>query len=321
MSAMLDRIGRLFSTMPQSIVGVDIGAEAIKIVEVAWNKGRPVLKNIGVITLPDSTVDNGYFTDSKIIGERIRQLIAVNGITSKDAILAVGGQTIFVREVSFPVMNTTELREAIKWDIEKYVPFASESYYFDFSIVGPGKTDMEMRVLLVAAPKEMINSVIAATKEAGLRPIAIDIEPLALYRAVNVENSLVIDIGAQITQMVVFQGGSPVVTRTIPLGGRRFTTTIMQVLELDAEEAELLKQRQKNLLQAPGVVGQPTMVHQQLEILVAELVREIARTMEYYRMQNKDALIEKVVVTGGGAKLDNLMAHLVAGLNMPVIAP
>lgn len=317
---MIKRLQRLFTGHKGNTVGIDIGTESVKLAEV-MNKGEhPVLVSTGILPMPTGLIDDGHIVDGEALSGLLRQLLSTSGVSSRDVVLAIGGRTIFAREVLLPVMSEEELREAIKWDMEKYVPYEPESFYYDFAIVGKTRTELEMKVLLVAAPHDVVNPMVSIIKSIGLRPVAVDIEPLALYRTLEeATNSMVIDLGGQISQITVFQQGSPAVTRTIGVGGRRFTEVIMRNLELDYQEAENLKQRQKGLLHRVGWPDEPSALHRQLDLVVGELVREVRRTVEYYQIQNRDAVIDKIFLTGGASKLDNLAQHIAAQLNMPVL--
>lgn len=316
----LDRLKKFIINKPKSIVGIDIGTSSVKIAEIDYHQSVPLLKSIGTADVNNIIDDDGNILDIRALTDTIRNLITTNGITAKDAIIAINSRKIFVRVIAFPNMTETELREAVKWDSENYVPYAPGSYYYDFSILGPGTTEMETKVLFVAAPHENVNNIVQVIKEVGLRIAAVDIEPLALYRTINgAENSAVIDIGGAMSQVILFQNGVPSVTRTIPIGGQRFTELIMTNLDLEFLEAESLKLRQKGLLRRPDLIEKSTELHQQLVMLVADIARETRRTIEYYQMQNRNAVIDKVVLSGGGAKMDNLSQHLSNFVEMPVV--
>lgn len=310
-----NRFAHWLIRQPQNIVGVDIGTGQIKAVEIALLNGNPILKAVGLIDLPDNVVQDGYIKDAEILVDTIRRLLTTSGITSRDVVVAVAGRSVFVREIFLPAMNSEELKEAIKWDMEKYVPYEPDSYYYDFAVIGSGKSELEIRVLLVAAPHDLVNTLVAVLEEADCKPLVLDIEPLAILRTMTeVQNAMVIDIGADVAQVTIFQGGSPAVTRFFPIGGRNFTEVIMQTLELEYDKAERLKLRQSGLLKHPDFAGELPLLHQRLQLLVDELGREVRRTVEYYQVQNREAVIDSVYLTGGGSKLDNLLQHLAVQL-------
>jgi len=299
-------------------VGIDIGTGAIKVVEIGWRKGKSVLKNFGIQSLPLKVIEDGRILDSSLLSDILSKLLATNNISSRHVVIAVGGRGMFARELVFPVMTKEELQEAIKWDLEKYIPYAPESYYFDFSIVGKGDIETEIKVLLVAAPHELINSLTNIIKNADLVPVAVDVEPLALYRTfINAENAIVIDIGKMISQVTIFQNGSPAVIRNIPIGGERMTEVIMEVEDLTNAEAEQVK-GQLDLINE-GMTGKYAEKNQQLKLLLTEFCRDIRRTAEYYQLQNNVAIIDKMYITGGGSKMNNLITYLATQLELPVI--
>lgn len=317
---MWNKLKNLLGHKPDRVIGIDIGTGVVKLAELENSQGRPLLKSYGIVDLAENAIEDGRIVDRAAVADALRKLISTSGTSCRDAVLAVSGRTLFVREIAMPAMTPVELREAIKWELDKYVPYPAESCYFDFAILGSGQTETELRILLVIVPNERVDELVELVKEVGLRPIAIDIEPLALYRTlVAAENSMVIDIGAMSSQLIVFQGGSPAVTRSIPVGGRRFTEVVMNVLELEYQEAERLKQRQAGLLQRVDIADDSATLHRQLHLLVAEIAREVRRTAEYYQIQNRGSTIDRLIVTGGGVRLNNLAEHLASMLDAEVV--
>ena len=311
---------RLFARQADNVIGVDVGTSAVKAVQLERRSGRPLLKAAGVVDLPAGVMENGSCRDVKGLADLIRQAVAAGGASGRDAVLALGVPGLFVREVVFPPLSAAELREAVKWDSERYVPFAPDSYYLDFAVTGQGASELEQKVMLAAAPRETVDALVAAAKSAGLRPVAIDVEPLALHRTLPMaDNAMVVDIGAEISQVAIFQSGAPVVVRPAPISGQRFTEVVRDLFDLSEAEAERLKQRQHGLLLRPGAGGEESSVNNRFAALVAEAAGEARRTAEYYRIQNKEAIIDKTFLTGGGAALDNIAYHFAAQMDMPVV--
>lgn len=303
---------RLMQARPATTIGIDIGSGAIKVAEIHWDHGNPELKTVGIAELPVNIVRDGYIVNKTVLAETMQRLLAVCGVVGRHVVLSVSGQSVLVRELRFPAMSTVELRQAIKWELDKYIPPAEvDNYYFDFAVVSPACQEEEMKVLLVAAPLERIITLTDLTKELGFKPVAIEIEPLALYRTMDkADNSIVVDLGAYLCQLHIFQQGVPLVSRFIPLGGVRYTEVIMQTMNLDFHEAERMKLRQKLLLDCPDMSGENSSVTNCLKLLVAELSREICRMMDYYKMQNRSAIIDRIILTGGSAQLLNLAGKL-----------
>lgn len=289
-------------------VGLDIGSGSVKAVEVELHRNQPTLRRMISIELPDHAVEDGLIADEAAVTSVLQRVASKTGFSTNQVVASLGGRTLFIREVTFPRMSETELREAIRWDLERYVPFSPEQLYFDFAIVGPGLTETEVRVLLVAVQKDSVDVLFRVLTNAGFRPIAIDIDPLAIHRTlVAAENCMLIDVGALLSQVTLFQKNSPVFTRSIPIGGQRFTETLMDAMQLGREEAE------RKIRYAPeGDALQP------LERVIDELSSEVRRTLEYYQVQNRQATIDRVFLTGGGARVAPLKPLMARYMELPV---
>ena len=153
----------------EDAIGLDIGSGSVKMAEVVLRDGKPYLKRMALTEVPDRSVVDGAIEDEDQLADTLQKMAARNGFAGARVAAALGGRNLFIREVNFPRMTEKEMREAIRWDLEKYVPFSPDNLYFDFWIVGSGATEVEVRVLLVAVPKEVVDSVVRLVKKAGQR--------------------------------------------------------------------------------------------------------------------------------------------------------
>jgi len=311
---------QFISPKPTSLLAIDIGTASLKLVEVMWRKGLPVLKNIGIKEFADQTIEDDRIINKQLFFDSFEQLLVGIHTSTKEIAIVLGGRMICVRELIVPVMTKEEVGQCIKWDLEKYIPYAPGRYYFDFAIVGQGHTENELKVLLVASPIETIDYLIHTIDCLGFTLISIDAEPLSLYRILHHEENInmVLDIGAMLSQVILFQQGSPTVIRNIPIGGNKFTQIIMERLGMEFQKAEQLKHGLP-ITSSTEMTCLYTKVQEPFELLVEELATEVHRTIEYYQQQNKGTSIHTIWMTGGGAKLDCLMKGLSAQLNLPVV--
>ena len=305
---MWKKLARFMNPRPSAIIGMDIGTRFIKMASVSLRQNRPKLQQLRIIERPHTTLSEDWFQDTSSTAEWLRQEISVAGISAGPVVAAINGRMVFMREITFPFMKQEELREAVRWDIEKYVPFPPDSYYYDFAVLKECLETMEIDVFLVAAPKRIIDGIADVLQKAGLKPMAIDIEPLAIYRTMeNAENSLLVDIGAELSHITIFQDGAPVLTRMIQLSGNRFTERIMESIGMDRTAAESMKRAALPELQ-PHV-----------NQFASELASEIHRTVDYFQAQNKQVKLERVFLSGGGTKLLNLPQQLEQEVDLAVV--
>lgn len=302
----------------KSVVGLDIGSCSIKLAQIVSGETGPVLQHAGIVDLPFTSINDERASSD--ISPYLRQLLAVSGVSSGEAVVAVSGQEVYLREAVFPQMPAAELREAIKWELEKYMAQAAATYYFDFAVLGPAADDLQINVLVVAARREQVDSLVRLVKSVGLRPAAVEIEPLAWQRAFNsTDDALIIDIGAGITQFTLFQAGCPVVMRTIDGGSHQLTGVIMDTLHLNVNDAERLKRHEADIVSAEA--GEYFAIRQALLLFVGDLAREVQLTIDFYQRQHPTTAISKVLLTGGGAKFADLPQLLAQQLKLPVLTP
>jgi len=283
----------------QEAIGLDIGSGSIKMADVVLRSGKPFLKRMAIVDVPEHAIEEETIADETLMADVLRRMAAKNGFAGCQFSAALGGRSLFIREVVFPRMPEQEMRQAIHWDLEQYVPYSPDQLYFDFWVVGPGATEVEVRVLLVAAPKDVVDTLSGVMTKAGLQLASIDIEPLAIQRTLpDTADCMLIDSGAGASQVTLFQKHSPVFTRNIPIGGNRLAEPAMVGMETGA--------------------GQAVMAGE-IDRIVGELAGEVRRTLEYYQVQNQNVSISTVFITGGGAKIENLSAKLATILELPVI--
>jgi type IV pilus assembly protein PilM len=183
------------------------------------------------------------------------------------------------------------------------------------------------RILLVAANKGMVNALVEAVLAAKLEPQGIDLTPFATVRAIGLGDEAldlesqgdeaVIDVGAHVTSICVHDRGITRFVRILPSGGRDVTLAIARGLNLDDDVAEALKRGEPVVPPPPEEAGvQPTAppelpgmeeVRRLALARAGSFVDEIRSSLEFYAAQVPGARIARVVVTGGGSRLDGFL--------------
>ena len=86
----------------------------------------------------------------------------------------------FSRTFSLPVKEESNIRSAVNLEAEQYIPAPLDSLYLDYRIIN--RTKDELSVLMCAAPKKMIDSMLDATKQCGLEVAIIEPNISAIAR-------------------------------------------------------------------------------------------------------------------------------------------
>ena len=305
----------------RKVVGLDIGTTAVRAAEVSVRRGQVVLERIGQAGLPGGAVVDGEVKDPAVVAIAIKDLWRRTKISSRRVIIGVANQRVVVRLVDLPWMPPSELRSSLGFQAGDYLPIPVDQTELDFAVIGeheaPGGQRL-LRVLLVAAQKEMLAGHLEAVREAGLRPDGIDLNPIALLRSLGPVAGFeegaeaLVDVGARVTNMVVHDNGVLRFVRIQLMGGEDVTSTLEQALEVDRDTAE----RTKLTASAGGEVDAEAgdLVAQRLEVFV----EEVRGSLDFYRTQQDATPLGRVVVSGGGSLLGPLVERLQAVTGVPV---
>lgn len=310
-------------------LGIDLGHHSFKVVQAeATASGWRVLRADSVPTPPDAIRD-GVVVDPEQAADALKALLKQARIPVGKCSISVAGASVVVRTVKIPQMPEQTLRKSIKFEAGRYVPTSVDDSFIEFEILGPSG-EGQMEVLIVAAPKDIVETRVRACELAGLEVEAVDIEPFAAYRAL-VEYShepppeagavALIDVGATTTSVSVVAKGQFAMTRSIPQGGATLSEALKGFFKLTDEDAEAGKAQLnlKDLLSGEPQENPPLRV---LQPHVDDLVREMRRSLNYYQSQQTDPTslcpVTCVVLSGGGAQLTGLADYVADKLGLPV---
>lgn len=312
-----------------SAIGLDIGTSGVRAARVSFGRGGPSLESFGQVPLPPGAVAYGEIGDPSVVASAIAQLWRAARFGGKKVAVGVANQKVVVRPIDLPFMEQEELRGAIQFQVQEYIPIPIADAILDFQVLEEFLTENNermMRVLLVAAQRDMINEFVGTVQKAGLDPVAIDHVPFALIRSLGevsgglgvAAGEAIIEVGAGVSNIVVHEGGIPRFARTLLVGGGNLTDALAAGLGVSFEDAESIKQRM-GLGATPGEAMASTEAAPRiLEQRAAELVEEIRSSLDYYLAQTDATRINRVVLSGGGSKLSNLSSRLQNAIRLPV---
>ncbi|MGQ9779588.1 MAG: type IV pilus assembly protein PilM [Bacillota bacterium] len=309
--------------MARSCVGLDIGTSAIKVVELTRKGDKCLLTRVGVTSLPMGAIEGGMVRDIATVAQILARLLKETRIKTKRVMAAVAGQAVIVRSLKFPSMPRHELAQAVRFEAERYIPFPAEEAAMDFDVTGENPETNEIEVMLVAAQRGVVESHVQTLRAVGLQPIIVDVQPFALVRSLHMYlmdslamgspmNVAFLDIGAGTTDLVIFRDEVLRFTRIIPIGGNYFTRAIAGRLGVSEEEAEAMKIAHGQVILEPEAGldnSQDAQLSSVITAVAGELVTEIRRSFDYFRLQSRED-ISRVVATGGGIMLRNLVGYL-----------
>jgi type IV pilus assembly protein PilM len=306
-----------------SSIGLDLGTSAVRAAQVAQTKNGLALTGFGQVALPAGAMVDGEIRDPGPISEAIAQLWKRAKFRSKRAIIGVANQRVVVRQVDVPFLEEKEFRSSMRFQLADHIPMPVETAELDFQIVEDYVTEDQehmMRVLLVAASTEMVESFLSVVGDAGLQPGGVDLAPFAVARAVSpaargetgvAGSEAIIDVGAGVTNIIVHHNGEARFVRILLVGGEDVTLALQEALDLSYEEAEATK------FDIAAMSG-PAEAHSIVDQRVDSLVEEVRGSIDYYSSQEDSEPLSSIVLTGGGSLTPGLVPKLERTLGLHV---
>lgn len=316
-----DGFGKIFSK--KDFLGVDIGTTSIKIVELGSGKKLPAMKNYAFLenqdylNNPKKAIQSSTVKISeKEAAEFLRILIEESGIKTKDAAASIPGFSAFATLLELPLVSLAETAKAMDFQIKQYIPVPLSEVSVDWVKVGE-RTNQEnptQQIFLVSVANETVAKYQNIFKAAGLNLAALEIEGLSLARVLTAdsdETTLIIDIGARGTTILIAQGGFLKVISQTDFAGASLTQNLASGLKIPVKKAEELKRQQ-------GLGG---MAHQELSTLIQPILNVImnsARQVKENFEGNYKERIERIILSGGGANLKGIEEYCKSQFNLPV---
>ena len=320
-------------------LALDIGASAVTAIQLSGSGNRVKLRRFYESPLPDGLVVDGEIVDADLFGRELKTFVQKNGLRGRATQVGVSNQKVIVRNIEMPEMSEAELAGAIEYQAQDYIPIPVEDAVLDFQILGR-HTDSEgqprQEVLLVAAQRTMIDTLLTALKQAGLKVSGVDVSSLALVRALVPGASFLadpahtgvcrglVDISSSVSTLVVAVDDALKFTRVINFSSDRFARIISEQRGIPFDDGVRLAQAVglPGPLAPEGDVYSPEVVaetQRQTGKAAAELVDEIRRSFDYYQGQEGATPVRELILSGRGTLLRNLDAHLAEALELPVV--
>jgi len=287
-------------------IGLDIGSHAVKICELAETANGYQLVALGSALLPPDSLEDGALLNPEAVGKVITSLVNNLKIKNKKVAISISGYSVIVKKINLASMTAEALEKHIESEAEQYIPFDIEDVYLDFqdlktNTASEDRTD----VMLVAAKREVVDGYLNMLREAGLQPVVVDVDAFALENAFEAnyhlaDNVALVDIGASKMNINIISHGTSILARDVVLGSRQLTEQIENLFGVSFAEAEGLKTGEI-------VSGDK---QEELETIFAnacaQWVTEVKRAIDFYYSNNPGQTISKIVLSGGGAKIQGL---------------
>ncbi|MES2953604.1 MAG: type IV pilus assembly protein PilM [Patescibacteria group bacterium] len=313
----LSFLSGFFQKDGESVLGVDLGASSIKVVQLKKKKGKAVLETYGEVALgPYAQLSIGQATNlpPDVVATALKDVCKEANVTARKAALSVPLQASLVSLVDIPLPPDANLAQMIPLEARKYIPVPVSEVTLDWWVIpkrqngfddslSAEKTPEEDKkaktseVLLVAIHNAMLDRVKSIVADAAFESGLFEIESFSAVRSVmgdELTPTLLLDIGAASTKIIIVDYGIVRISHVVSKGGQDITLALSKSLGITFDEAEEKKR-------TPGVIGSSDVIGSILEFLFYEASQVISSYQKKYQRS-----IGKVYLVGGGALLPGL---------------
>lgn len=335
LNKLLSSFVSFFYKKNQSVLGIDIGSSAIKIIQIRKKRGKVVLETYGELALgPYAGIEIGRSVSlpNGKIDEALRDILREAKTNTLIGGVALPLSSSFITFITIPPVQEKQLIEAISLEARKYIPVSMNEVTVDYSIVPreenianenlhdqkqdqkdsnsstnnktvePHKdnTRQSTDVLVVAIHNEYIDNYQTIIEGTGIQTSFYELELFSSIRAVvdhGIHSVMIFDMGARLTKLYVIEKGLLRLSHIINKGGQDITLAISKSLSIDVDEAE-------NMKRAYGLKGGPE-YKELTEIITVNLdyifYEANATLLSYQKKYMKN--VSKVILSGGGVLL------------------
>jgi type IV pilus assembly protein PilM len=315
-----------FKSSDGSVVGVDIGASSIKVVQLRPSRGIAILETYGEIALgPYAQVSIGKTVKlpPEKVAEALLDLIKEANVTAHEASVSIPFSSSLMTVVDLPKVDAESLKRIIPIEARKYIPVPITEVSLDWFVLPSEEGEKSafdrvqkpsnlrahgQEVLLVAIHNDILNAYKAISVSTGITVGFYEIEIFSAIRSTlghGLAPILIVDIGASNTKIYVVERGMVRLTHLVTAGGQQMTETLGRSMSWEFEKAERVK-RERGLNDSTSYSrDENDKIKAALLSTLSRIFSEINRVvLSYGQRYNKN--IGHIVLMGGGASLPGI---------------
>lgn len=298
------------------LLGIDISHTYVKLMSIDPNKWR--VTSYGSINADPVKLRGSLTGDSSYLSELMQQMYqknVVGHIPSDQVVVGIPTNVTYSRSVTLPKAGVKKLDDAIALEASQYIPVAVSELNLSYEILS--ETEDNIEVLMAAAPKRIIENVVAACNSVGLTVMGIQPSINAVARLITLTEqghlpTVIVDIGAADTDLAVLNERIRA-NASLQIGGNTLTYAIADKLGVSLENAHQMK-----ILHGLSRSNKQEKISEALRDPLSQIVTEIHKIIRYYN-ERLDAAgkIEQVIIVGSGSDIPGLGEYFTNQLVMP----
>lgn len=302
-----------FSSKKLPAFGLDVSSGSVKLLQLSRHGADLSVQAYASVVSPKGMIINDAIADVKTFNFLLKQSLdkpQFGRLNTRYVVASLPESKSFVRVIQIPQMSESEAENAVPYEAENFIPMPLDQVYLDWQKIG--QAGDKMSVLMIATPKDFVDSYLSVLDKAGLSPVALEVESQSCLRAAlpnaSQETCLLLDMESFRTSLIMAEQGNLQFTSTIPIAGNSLTESLAKALGIASAKAEEIKKKVglNNTAEYPNIRSNLLPV---LNVLIAEI-----KNILKFHSEHSDKQVERVVLCGGGARLNNLAEFLAQNL-------
>jgi len=297
---------------------LDIGTNSVRVVQLSGSGGNWSLVHHAYVPV-DSKITNSDSEESKRrLGEVIMTAVGQSGIKTKNVVIGLPSSKTFTTVIDVPNSSDAELKAAMKYQIDQYIPMSIDEAKVDWALLGPSlRAQNQQEVLLSSVAKNYSEERLEIVESLGLNVIAAEPDPIAMIRALTPQGNqgtvVLLDMGEMSTDIAIIYGDAPRLIRTIPTGLSSLVKAAVQNLSVQDDQARqfILKFG----LAPDRLEGQ---VLRALESTLDNFAAEITKSIKFFEARYPNVPVSGALVAGFGAAIPQFDMYLSGKIGKPV---
>lgn len=315
---------RWFTRQSYGPIGIDLGSCSVKLVQFSADGQQLVEASRWDLPNPPPSDDAERV---HIWADAIQHAYEGRHFRGRDCAICLGGRQLYVQNLRVPKPSGDELEQVVRHESLERIPFPADETdlrFVEASDIRQGDV-IRREVIVLACHRPVLEQMLEAVEQAQMRPVAVDVEPIALVRCYRAQlrrdedraqRLLFVHIGASSTAVIIAQGGNILFVKYIDVGGRQFDDAVARQFRLAVNDAWSLRRHsgdrrstQKDPEVARGIA-------QSIRPVLDRLIHEVSMCVRYHSVTFRGQPLARMVL-GGGEATSELLDVLSAQIDLP----
>ena len=240
-----------FKTRGVCPIGLDIGHSSVKMIQLEVKGGYR-----SVVAAAKTDIDPGLNGDKEarrsFVVSAVKRMLADGGFRGRNVVSCLSNDSLRISNLRLGRTDTERIEQAVKKEMQPRFGLDPDKDIVDYIVAGDVRHGDEIRseLILLAVDSETVKDHIDMLTEAGLRLVAVDTIPCALFRGFErllqrqedkEQTTVFVDVGGRFTTVVFGRAGEISFIKQVPIGGERFNQEVAAKLGVDISGAQTLR--------------------------------------------------------------------------------